>query len=117
MLIMGHEVKDLDFLDADILEKLENASQRVFDACNEASKKNEKESEGVRIQCNAIAEFINELFGEGTAEVLIENGSNLFSCITVFSEVMRAIGECKAKQSKKIVSMIDKYSPARSKRK
>lgn len=30
MLIMGHEVQDLDFLDADVLEKVEIASKKVF---------------------------------------------------------------------------------------
>lgn len=30
MLIMGHEVQDLDFLDADVLEKVEKASKKVF---------------------------------------------------------------------------------------
>lgn len=30
MLIMGHEVQDLDFLDADVLEKVEKASKKVL---------------------------------------------------------------------------------------
>ena len=39
MLIMGHEVQDLDFLDADVLEKVEKASKKVFDECKNATKK------------------------------------------------------------------------------
>ena len=61
MLIMGHEVQDLDFLDADVLEKVEIASKKVFDECKNAAKKAKTESEAVRNQCNAIAEFINFL--------------------------------------------------------
>lgn len=116
MLIMGHEVQDLDFLDANVLEKVENASEKVFNECTGA-KKAKKESEGVRIQCNAIAEFIDELFGKGTAEMLIENGANLSTCINVFGEVMKAIDKSKAEQNEKFELLLNKYSLVRSKKK
>lgn len=116
MVIMGHEVQDLDFLDANVLEKVENASQKVFEECQNAAKNAKKESEGVRIQCNAIAEFIDELFGAGTAEALIKNGSNLSTCINVFAEVTKAIDKSKAEQNKKFESLLNKYSLSRSKK-
>lgn len=116
MLIMGHEVQDLDFLDADVLEKVEKASKKVFDECKNATKKAKAESEAVRNQCKAIAEFIDELFGKGTAEKLIKNGSNLFTCINVYGEVVSEIEKNKAEQNKKFDSIFDKYSIARVKR-
>lgn len=116
MLIMGHEVQDLDFLDADVLEKVEKASKKVFDECKNATKKAKAESEAVRNQCKAIAEFIDELFGKGTAEKLIKNGSNLFTCINVYGEVVSEIEKNKAEQNKKFDSIFDKYSIARIKR-
>lgn len=116
MLIMGHEVQDLDFLDADVLEKVEKASKKVFDECKNATKKAKAESEAVRNQCKAIAGFIDELFGEGTAEKLIKNGSNLFTCINVYGEVVSEIEKNKAEQNKKFDSIFDKYSIARIKR-
>ena len=115
MLIMGHEVQDLDFLDADVLEKVEAASEKVVNECKKAGKA-KKESEGVRIQCNAIAEFINELFGEGTAEKLIKNGSNLFACINVFGEVIKAIEQSKIEQNQEFEKLFSKYSVERIKR-
>ena len=115
MLIMGHEVQDLDFLDADVLEKVEAAGEKVVNECKKAGKA-KKESEGVRIQCKAIAEFIDELFGQGTAEKLIKNGSNLFTCINVYGEVVSEIEKNKAEQNKKFDSIFDKYSIARIKR-
>ena len=116
MLIMGHEVQHLDFLDADVLEKVEKASKKVFDECKNATKKAKAESEAVRNQCKAIAEFIDELFGKGTAEKLIKNGSNLFTCINVYGEVVSEIEKNKAEQNKKFDSIFDKYSIARVKR-
>ncbi len=115
MLITGHEVQDLDFLDADVLEKVEAASEKVVNECKKAGKA-KKESEGVRIQCNAIAEFINELFGEGTAEKLIKNGSNLFACINVFGEVIKAIEQSKIEQNQEFEKLFSKYSVERIKR-
>ena len=38
MLIMGHEVQDLDFLDADVLEKVEAAGEKVVNECKKAGK-------------------------------------------------------------------------------
>ncbi|MFR7821048.1 DUF6673 family protein [Candidatus Pseudoruminococcus sp.] len=116
MLIMGHEVQDLDFLDADVLEKVETASKKVFDECKNAAKKAKTESEAVRNQCNAIAEFINELFGEGAAEKLIKNGSNLFTCINVFGEVIKAIEQSKIEQNQEFEKLFSKYSIERIKR-
>lgn len=115
MLIMGHEVQDLNFLDADVLEKVEAASEKVVNECKKAGKA-KKESEGVRIQCKAIAEFINELFGEGTAEKLIKNGSNLFACINVFGEVIKAIEQSKIEQNQEFEKLFSKYSVERIKR-
>lgn len=115
MLIMGHEVQDLDFLDADVLEKVEAAGEKVVNECKKAGKA-KKESEGVRIQCKAIAEFIDELFGKGTAEKLIKNGSSLFDCINVFGEVIKAIEQIKAEQNEKFETLFNKYSIARIKR-
>lgn len=116
MLIMGHEVQDLDFLDADVLEKVEIASKKVFDECKNAAKKAKTESEAVRNQCKAIAGFIDELFGEGTAEKLIKNGSNLFTCINVFGEVIKAIEQSKIEQNQEFEKLFSKYSIERIKR-
>lgn len=115
MLIMGHEVQDLDFLDADVLEKVEAAGEKVVNECKKAEKA-KKESEGVRIQCKAIAEFINKLFGAGTAEKLIKNGSNLFTCINVYSEVVTAIEQSKIEQNQEFEKLFSKYSIERIKR-
>lgn len=38
MLIMGHEVQDLDFLDADVLEKVEAAGEKVVNECKRQEK-------------------------------------------------------------------------------
>lgn len=116
MLIMGHEVQDLDFLDADVLEKVEIASKKVFDECKNATKKAKAESEAVRNQCKAIAGFIDELFGEGTEEKLIKNGSNLFACINVFGEVIKAIEQSKIEQNQEFEKLFSKYSVERIKR-
>lgn len=116
MLIMGHEVQDLDFLDADVLEKVEIASKKVFDECKNAAKKAKTESEAVRNQCKAIAGFIDELFGEGTAEKLIKNGSSLFDCINVFGEVIKAIEQIKAEQNQEFEKLFSRYSVERIKR-
>lgn len=115
MLIMGHEVQNLDFLDADVLEKVEAAGEKVVNECKKAEKA-KTESEAVRNQCNAIAEFINELFGEGTAEKLIKNGSNLFTCINVFGEVIKAIEQSKIEQNQEFEKLFSKYSVERIKR-
>lgn len=97
-------------------KRLKQQAKKFFDECKNATKKAKAESEAVRNQCKAIAGFIDELFGEGTAEKLIKNGSNLFDCINVFGEVIKAIEQIKAEQNEKFETLFNKYSIARVKR-
>lgn len=112
MLIKNHELKDLDFLNADVLERLEDSCEKVFSQCENAAKAG-RNSEGIRRQCEAIAEFIDTNFGDETAKELLGDGANLLDCIEVFGEIYKKIEEEKAEQAEKIQVLIGKYSPAR----
>ena len=51
MLIMGHEVQDLDFLDADVLEKVEAAGEKVVNECKKAGKAKKESEDSVQGYC------------------------------------------------------------------
>ncbi len=116
MLIREREIKSLDLLNADVLEKVEDASQKVYEQCEKAQEL-KRESAGIRQQCEAIAEFIDTIFGDGTAKQLLGDGANLLTCVDTFGEIMNKIEQEKAEQTQKIQSIFSKYSPSRTRKK
>lgn len=47
---------------------------------------------------------------------MIKNGSNLFACINVFGEVIKAIEQSKIEQNQEFEKLFSKYSVERIKR-
>ncbi len=86
MKVLDCELNDLDTFDPDVLEKVENARDRVLEEC-EQSEKEEKRSASVRRQCGAVAEFIETLWGEGTARKVFGEKTNLLQCLKAFEEI------------------------------
>ncbi|MEN8433960.1 hypothetical protein NX821_001131 [Clostridium septicum] len=64
MKINGVELEDLDIYDLEVAERYEKALEGLNGI--EARVANKKNSESIRIMCNAVFDIFNTMFGEGT---------------------------------------------------
>ncbi|CAI3674763.1 conserved hypothetical protein [Clostridium neonatale] len=101
---------EMDIYDADTMEKIEKAITKTVDEIN--SKQGKTNSETIRIQCTAIMDCFNDVFGEGTDRQLFGGKTNLMVCLNAFEEFTNEILE----QRKKINKLNNKYNLNKIKR-
>ena len=112
MKINGIEL-EINFLDADFVEKLENAFKKVNEKA-ENSKKEQKEltySQQIKAECKIINEFFDEVFGEGTSELIFKGKNDLKLCLSAFQD----LADAKVRMQNEMNSLFAKYSPDRLK--
>lgn len=104
------ELNDLDIYDFEIAEKYDKGLKKVY----EESRKLEGKSvpEIIKIQCTAIFNFFNELFGEGTDKKIFDDKVNLVTCLEALDELISQIRN----QKERIEEISNKYSPNRAAR-
>lgn len=110
MKINGVELQDIDILDLEVAEKWEDVLERVEGVAK--SIEGVKISETIRIQCNAVFEVFNTLFGEGTDRKVFGDRVNLMMCLKAFEELVTQVNS----QSAEVEKMASKYSPNRVQR-
>ena len=112
MKINGVEL-EVNFLDADFMEKIENCCRKVSEQA-EKSKKELKDltySQQIKAECKIIKDFFDDLFGEGTSEKIFQEKNDLMLCLSAFQELV----EAKVKSQNEFNSLVSKYSPDRLK--
>lgn len=87
---LGNIEVEFSFTDADDLEKLERATKNVKEKAENYSKKELSLSESIRKECEIIDEFLDETFGEGTAQKVFKNKKDLQKHMELFEDVMNA---------------------------
>lgn len=113
MNILGVELRDIDFLDADELEKYEAENQRVVDRLADGEQfAGKSTADSLRIQCHIVNDFFDNLFGPGTAQSLFKGKSNIKDHMEAFAVVSEAAYNARAEFD----SMTDKYSFMRADR-
>lgn len=110
MKINNVELQDIDILDLEVAEKWEQALERIEGVAK--SIEGVKISETIRIQCNAVFEVFNTLFGEGTDKKIFGDRVNLMMCLKAFEELVTHMS-AKNSEVEKIAS---KYSSNRVQR-
>ena len=109
---------DFSFTDAGCIERLENATKNVKEKAAVKEKENLSLSESIREECKIIDEFIDETFGEGTAEKIFNGKRDLQEHMALFTDIMNA----KIETTKTIQNLYDtleykaKYMPSRETR-
>ena len=80
--ILGVEL-EADLLNPDVRERYEKCIEKVVEQ-SEKAKECVKTSEAIRMQCNAVIESLEEMFGEGTAKRVLGEKTNLLVCLDAF---------------------------------
>lgn len=109
MKINGVEL-EIDFTDADILEKIENGSKKVFEDAEKLKQTtNLTPAEGIRQECKILKDFLDYVLGEGTSEKLFKGKDSLKECLQAYEDIINARKE----QYDDFQAKISKYSPDR----
>ena len=104
--------RDIDFTDADLLEKIEEGSKKVYDETEKIRNVNLKLAEGIRQECKILKDFIDYVFGEGTSKEWFGEKDSLHLILQAFTDVINE----RDKQMNSINELASKYSPERVQR-
>lgn len=91
MKINGVEIPDIDNCDLAAMEKYEAAHARVLEKANKTEEVCTKRSEAIRFLCEAVFEFFETVFGEGTAKLVFGDQVNLRVCMDAYEEVSNSV--------------------------
>lgn len=113
MTINGVEF-DIDFTDADTIERIDFKQKEVEKQIEELYKQKESinPAEGIRQECKIIKEFLDYVLGDGASEKIFGEKNSLKLCLNAFKDIING-GET---QYKEMNETINKYSPERFKR-
>ena len=102
---------DIDFTDADFIEKIETASKKVYEETDKLKNEDYTLAEGIRQECKILKEFLDYVLGDGTSEKLFGKKDSLHLCLKAFEDIIKK----KEEQVKSINELAEKYSPERLK--
>lgn len=108
MKINGVEL-DIDFTDADVLERIETGSKEVYKKADELKNTSMTPAEGIRQECKILKDFLDYVLGDGTSEKLFGSKNSLKDCLNAFEDIVTA----KETQYKEFQAKVNKYSPDR----
>ena len=115
MTINGYEL-DIDFTDADTMEKIENGVKVLYDEAEKLQKENEDgnvtTAEGIRQECKILKDFFDYVFGEGTSKKIFGDKNSLELCLNAYEDIIKM----RDKQFESLNNKISAYSPDRLKR-
>ena len=111
MIIKGVEV-NVDFTDADIVEKIDIGREKVLEEAQKLKNSDVKPAEGIRQECKIIKDFIDYVFGEETSIKIFGEKNSLNDCLEAFEDIMKA----KQEQENSFYEKVSKYSPDRVER-
>lgn len=113
MNINGVEL-NVDFTDADFIEKIEQGRLKVDGKLEELqkNKNNLTPAEGIRQECRIVKDFIDYVFGDGTSEKIFGGKDSLKMCIEIFEDIFNE----RDKQLKSLNERVSLYSPERLQR-
>lgn len=100
---------DVDFTDADFIEKMETAMKIVEEKSKELDTKEQSLAEGIRQECKIAKDFFDYVLGEGTSQKLFGEKNSLNECTKALEEILKA----KEEQEKEFNNRVSKYSPSR----
>lgn len=97
MIINNVELPDIDVSDALVMENYEAAHDKVAEKMNNLDVNGKRRSELIRIQCEAVFEFFEDIFGEGTAKKVFGESVNLTTCLNAYEAVVIEVNNLEKK--------------------
>lgn len=93
MIINGVELPDIDVCDYSVMQHYEAAHDVVLEKCNNAKNVCKRRSELIKYQCETVFEFLDSVFGSGTAKKVFGDTCNLKVALDVYEKVALAVNK------------------------
>lgn len=97
MIINNVELPDIDVSDALVMENYEAAHDKVAEKMNNLDVNGKRHSELIRIQCEAVFGFFEDVFGEGTVKKVFGESVNLTTCLNAYEAVVIEVNNLEKK--------------------
>ena len=110
MIINDVELTDIDKYDYETAKKVEDAMESLKGISDEV--KGLKQSKSIEIQCKAINNLFDTIFGEGTSEKVFKNKMNLKVSFFALEKIVDYV----SKEDEEFKKITNKYTPNRAAR-
>lgn len=108
---------DIDILDADVMERLEDAAEKIQKrVAEEKAKKHKKNSEFIRVFNSLTENFIDEVLGEGSSELIFGGSQNMMEHMEAYNGIFAAKDEAMNSVTEFTETFQNTYSPNRAQR-
>lgn len=108
---------DIDLMDADVMERLENAAEKIQKRVVEEKKKgHKKNSEFIRVFNGLTEDFINEVLGDGASDMIFSGSQNMMEHMKAYNGLFAAKDAAMAEVSEFEQNFKNNYSPNRAQR-
>lgn len=108
---------DIDILDADVMERLEDAAEKIQKrVAEEKAKKYKKNSEFIRVFNSLTENFIDEVLGEGSSELIFGGSQNMMEHMEAYNGIFAAKEEAMSAVTEFTETFQNTYSPNRAQR-
>lgn len=97
MVVNNVALPGIDVSDALVMERYEAAHDKVAEKMKSLDTNGKRRSELIRIQCEAVFEFFEDVFGEGTAKKVFGESVNLTTCLNAYEEVVINVNKLEEK--------------------
>lgn len=97
MIINNVELPDIDVSDALVMENYEAAHDKVAEKMNNLDVNGKRRSELIRIQCEAVFGFFEDVFGKCTAKKVFGESVNLTTCLNAYEAVVIEVNNLEKK--------------------
>lgn len=112
--IFGAKV-EADLFNPDEMKKLEDSIDVAIKKVNDATKC-DTGSEGIRMQCEAVIECLDNVFGENAAQKIFGGKTNLLDCLSAFEDVCFVHEQMTSIIDSKVVNIKARVAKAKAKK-
>lgn len=85
VVLQGQTLK-ANLLNPEVSKRYEDGFDKVIETFNEA-KKCERGSDGIRMQCQTVIDYVTDIFGEEQAKKVFGESTDLLECMDIMEEM------------------------------
>lgn len=111
MIINGVELPNIDKYDLETAKKVEEIEENLKSIADKV--RGLKRSKSIEIQCNAIFNVFNTLFGEGTDKKIFGDKVNLKTCFLALDQLLTEVRQ-DDEEDEELKRVAAKYTPNRA---
>lgn len=113
MVINNVELPDIDLADLEIAENFEKSLNDCAAKVGEV-KKTENRVQLIKVNCNAVFDVFDNVFGDGTAKKVFGDKTNILCCNKALAELIDAAKRIDEENARITTDIFAKYSSVRA---